>query len=606
MERESMQFDVVIVGAGPAGLAAAIRLRQLSLERDRELSVCVLEKASELGAHTLSGAVLEPRALNELIPDWQAKGAPLEVPVTADRFQLLTATPRLHAADAARDAQRRQLHRQHGRRRQMARRPGRGARRRDLSGLRRGRGALPRGRQRQGRRDRRDGPRPQRRAQGQLRARHRAARPPHAVRRRLPRLAHQAARAPLRPAQGLRSPDLRDRHQGALGGRPRAAQAGPRRPHHRLAARPAHLRRLVHLPSERAPGRGRLRDRARLPEPLARAVRGVPALQDPPGDPQDVRGRPADLLWRARAQRGRAAGDPQARVPGRRPDRLRRGLPQRAQDQGQPYRDEVRHAGRRGDLRRARRRARSLPRGAARILGLAGAPSGAQHPPGLPLRPAAGPRPCRARHLPAARQGALDAAPSSRPPAAQARQGLPADRLPQARRQADLRPAVVGLHLEHQPRRQPALPPAAARRARAGRAQPRQVRGARAALLPGRRLRDRARGRACRACRSTIRTACTARPATSRTRARTSTGWCRRAATGRTTSACELGACRPGSPAARAGRRSRCCASGSGCTPRIRCSPPRSCRARSPRSAASPSSTGPWRSTSWARSSPAR
>jgi electron-transferring-flavoprotein dehydrogenase len=92
MERESMQFDVVIVGAGPAGLAAAIRLRQLSLERDREISVCVLEKASELGGHTLSGAVLEPRALSELIPDWQARGAPLETPVTADRFQFLSPT----------------------------------------------------------------------------------------------------------------------------------------------------------------------------------------------------------------------------------------------------------------------------------------------------------------------------------------------------------------------------------------------------------------------------------------------------------------------------------------------------------------------------------
>ncbi|MGH6945241.1 MAG: electron transfer flavoprotein-ubiquinone oxidoreductase [Geminicoccaceae bacterium] len=92
MERESMQFDVVVVGAGPAGLAAAIRLRQLSLERDRELSVCVLEKAAALGGHTLSGAVLEPRALDELIPDWQAKGAPLNTAVSNDRFLFLTET----------------------------------------------------------------------------------------------------------------------------------------------------------------------------------------------------------------------------------------------------------------------------------------------------------------------------------------------------------------------------------------------------------------------------------------------------------------------------------------------------------------------------------
>ncbi|MCC3303383.1 electron transfer flavoprotein-ubiquinone oxidoreductase [Sneathiella sp. HT1-7] len=95
MERESMEFDVVIVGGGPAGLSAAIKLRQLSAEAGIDISVCVLEKGSEIGAHILSGNVFETRALDELIPDWKEKGAPLNTPVKSEKFFFMTESSEL-------------------------------------------------------------------------------------------------------------------------------------------------------------------------------------------------------------------------------------------------------------------------------------------------------------------------------------------------------------------------------------------------------------------------------------------------------------------------------------------------------------------------------
>ena len=114
MERESMEFDVVIVGAGPSGLATAIRLRQLSEAHDGAMSVCVVEKGSEVGAHILSGAVLEPRSLTELLPDWQELGAPLKTPVSEDRLLFLTRNSAVRLPTPPQMHNRGKLHHQSG------------------------------------------------------------------------------------------------------------------------------------------------------------------------------------------------------------------------------------------------------------------------------------------------------------------------------------------------------------------------------------------------------------------------------------------------------------------------------------------------------------
>ena len=224
--REAMDFDVVIVGAGPAGLSAAIRLKQLAATAGQELSVVVLEKGSEVGAHILSGAVIDPIGLATLIPDWKAKGAPVET--RGQRGPLLLSGARGRPAHpefrhAAADEQSRQLHRQPRQSLPLARRAGGGDGRGDLSGLRRRRGALRREGRGGGRRHRRHGGRQGRQADRPLHPRHGAQGQVHDHRRGSAGLAVEGADGQVRPRRRVAS-----RRSTASGSRS-CGRCGPRR-----------------------------------------------------------------------------------------------------------------------------------------------------------------------------------------------------------------------------------------------------------------------------------------------------------------------------------------------------------------------------------------
>ena len=358
IERESMEFDVVIVGAGPAGLAAAIRLKQIN----PELSVVVLEKGAEVGAHILSGAVVDPIGIDRLLPGWRDEADhPFKTPVTDDRFLLLTAASSVRLPNFMMPP----LMNNHGNYivslgnvcRWLAGKaealgveiyPGFAA----AGLLYNEAGAVT------GVYHRRHGRRARRHARPELCARHGADGQIRADRRGRARLARQAADRQIQPVRRPRARQIRHRPQGTLAGQAGEPQARPRPALLRLAARHEDRRRLVPLPPRGQPGGGRLRRAPQLQEPLAFALRGVPALQDASGDPRHLRGGKAHLLRRARHHRGRLAVGAEAVLPGRRADRLLGRLRQRAAHQGLAQRGAVGHAGRRacrqGDRRRPR------------------------------------------------------------------------------------------------------------------------------------------------------------------------------------------------------------------------------------------------------------
>ena len=368
IERESMDYDVVIVGAGPAGLSAAIRLKQL----DPDLSVVVLEKGSEVGAHILSGAVLDPVGLDALLPDWRRMDAPIRTEVSEDRFYLLGQAGQVRLPNWPMP----KLMSNHGNyivsmgnvcRWLAAQAEGLGVE--IFPGMAASRAGGRRGGDAQGASS------PGSSASTRTGSRGRAT----------SRGWSSGASTPSWPrACAARCRGRRSRAGGSRNGRePQKYGLGMKEiwevepARHRLGQVTHTMgwplgqecrRRVVHVPPGEQPGLRRLRRPPELREPVPQSLHGVPALQAPSADRGGAEGRQARRLRRARHLRGRVAVDPEARLPGRRAPRRQRGLRQRPAHQGQPQRHPLGHRRRRGGAARDRaepggRRAHRIRRG---------------------------------------------------------------------------------------------------------------------------------------------------------------------------------------------------------------------------------------------------
>ena len=300
MARESMQYDVVVVGAGPAGPRRGDP-PEAARRRTAASSVCVLEKGSEIGAHILSGAVMDPRALDELIPDWKAKGAPLNYP---GHRGPLPVPHRTSCSSRCRISCCRRASSNHGNYvvslGNVCRWLGKQAEALGVEifpGFAAAGGALRRAMAGQGRRHRRHGHRQERRED------RRATSPAWSCTRKYTFFAEgcrghlgKAARGEASSCAKARSAGLRHRPEGAVGDQAREAPARPGHPHRGLAARratPTAARSSTTWRTTRS--RSASSSASGYANPYLSPLRGIPALQDPSGDPRLPRGRQAHL-----------------------------------------------------------------------------------------------------------------------------------------------------------------------------------------------------------------------------------------------------------------------------------------------------------------------